>query len=78
MAFKWIDSRVGKISEFESLEEARTALLAWITKQRNAGEPVSETSDGEWSDSRVTTWIADSNDQVVRIGPELDPGVEED
>jgi hypothetical protein len=49
------------------LDTAREALLGWIFKQRQAGERVIEQDTGQWSDSRVTMWIADRDDKVIKL-----------
>ena len=61
------DSKTGEKQGFSTLDQAREALLGWILVQRQAGEAVNEHDTGQWSDSRVTRWIADSADQVVRL-----------
>jgi hypothetical protein len=61
------DSRTGEKQGFSTLDQAREALLGWILVQRQAGEAVNEHETGQWSDSRVTRWIADGEDQVVRL-----------
>jgi hypothetical protein len=61
------DSKTGHKEGFSTLDQAREALLAWILLQRKAGEAVVEHQTGQWSDSRVTRWIADRNDQIVRV-----------
>jgi hypothetical protein len=33
--------------------------------QRQAGEIVVEQDSGQWSDSRITKWIADRDDNIV-------------
>jgi hypothetical protein len=35
--------------------------------QRQAGETVIEQDTGQWSDSRVTKWIADGDGNIVRL-----------
>jgi hypothetical protein len=62
------DSKTGHREGFSTLDQAREALLAWILLQRQAGETVVEHETGQWSDSRVTRWVADQDDQVVRLG----------
>ena len=61
------DSRTGEKQGFSTLDQAREALLGWILAQRQAGEAVNEHDTGQWSDSRVTRWIADQDDQVVHV-----------
>jgi hypothetical protein len=61
------DSKTGEKQGFSTLDQAREALLSWILVQRQAGEAVNEHDTGQWSDSRVTRWIADREDQVVRL-----------
>jgi hypothetical protein len=33
--------------------------------------PVVEHPDCQWSDSRITIWIADSDDHVLKLEPDL-------
>jgi hypothetical protein len=61
------DSKTGEKQGFSTRDQAREALLSWILIQRQAGEAVNELHTGQWSDSRVTRWIADRADQVVRL-----------
>jgi hypothetical protein len=61
------DSKTGEKQGFSTLDQAREAVLGWILVQRQSGEAVNEHDTGQWSDSRVTRWIADSADQVVRV-----------
>ena len=61
------NSRTASHDGYATLESARGALLAWILLQRQAGEVVLETDTGQWHDSRVTRWIADSEDDIVRL-----------
>ena len=61
------NSKTGHKHGFSTLDQAREALLAWILLQRKAGEAVVEHQTGQWSDSRVTRWIADRDDQIVRL-----------
>ena len=61
------DSRTGEQQAFSTLDQAREALLSWILLQRQAGEPVIEHDTGQWSDSRVTRWIADHEGRVVPL-----------
>ena len=61
------DSKTGHKQGFSTLDQAREALLAWILLQRSAGETVVEHETGQWSDSRVTRWIANRDDQIVRL-----------
>jgi hypothetical protein len=60
------DSRTGEKQGFSTLDQAREALLSWIL-QRQAGEPVIEHDTGQWSDSRITRWIADHEGRVVPL-----------
>jgi hypothetical protein len=64
--FLW-DSKTGNHKAFLSLEDARAALFEWISLQRNAGEPVVEQGTGQWTDSRVTMWIADAANNIIRL-----------
>jgi hypothetical protein len=61
------DSRTGEKQGFSTLDQAREALLAWILLQRQAGESMIEHDAGQWSDSRVTRWIADHEDRMVPL-----------
>jgi hypothetical protein len=61
------DSRTGEQQGFSTLDQAREALLNWIMLQRQAREPVIEHDTGQWSDSRVTRWIADHEGRVVPL-----------
>jgi hypothetical protein len=61
------DSRTGDKQGFSTLEQAREALLGWILLQRQAGETVVEHENGQWSDSRVTRWIANLDDEIVPL-----------
>ncbi len=62
-----VDSKLGKTHGFSTLDQAREALLAWILLQRQAGETVVEQPSGQWSDSRVTRWIADTEGEVLPL-----------
>ena len=62
-----VDSKHGKTAGFSTLDQGREALLAWILLQRQAGETVVEQRTGQWSDSRVTRWIADAQGEVVPL-----------
>ena len=62
-----VDSKLGKTRGFSTLDQAREALLAWILLQRQAGETVVEQPSGQWSDSRVTRWIADREGEVMPL-----------
>jgi hypothetical protein len=62
------DSKTGSRLGFSTLDTAREALLAWILLQRQAGEAVVEQDTGQWSDSRLTRWICDRDQQIVRLG----------
>ncbi len=64
-----LDSKTGGHTGYSTLDTAREALLAWIFLQRQAGETVIESDTGQWSDSRVTKWIADREDKIVRLNP---------
>jgi hypothetical protein len=61
------DSRTGVKQGFSTLDQAREALLGWILARRQAGDAVNEQDTGQWSDSRVTRWIADQDDRVVHV-----------
>lgn len=61
------DSKTGKSQGFSTLDQAREALLGWILLQRQAGETVVEQKTGQWSDSRVTRWIADRKGDIVPL-----------
>jgi len=61
------DSKTGSHEGYSTLDTAREALLAWILLQRQAGETVVEQDNGQWSDSRVTKWIADMDENIVRL-----------
>jgi hypothetical protein len=63
------DSKSGAQQGFSTLDTAREALLSWILLQRQAGETVIETDTGQWQDSRVTRWIADREEKIVRVDP---------
>lgn len=63
------NSKTGEREGFSTLVGARESLLGWIFVQRQAGEVVIETDTGQWRDSRVTRWIADSEDNIVRLDP---------
>ena len=65
--FYLLDSKHGQMQGFSTLDQAREALLAWILLQRQAGEPVNEHRTGQWSDSRVTRWIADAQGEVISL-----------
>jgi len=65
--FYLCDSKTGDKHGYSTLDQAREALLAWILLQRQAGEAVVEHDNGQWSDSRVTRWIANSDDEVVPL-----------
>jgi hypothetical protein len=67
MAFKLMDSKVGERARFDRLDEAQQSLSEWIDKQRSANEPVVEQPTGQWSDSRITIWITDEHDQVLKL-----------
>jgi hypothetical protein len=64
------DSRTGEKRGFSTLDQAREALVGWILLQRQAGELMIEHDTGQWSDSRVTRWIADHEDRVVPLEAE--------
>ena len=61
------NSKTGERQGYSTLDTAREALLAWVLTQRQAGETVVEQDTGQWSDSRVTMWIADQDDRIVRL-----------
>jgi hypothetical protein len=61
------DSKTGESEGYSTLDTAREALVAWILLQRQAGETVVEQDNGQWSDSRVTRWIADTDENIVRL-----------
>jgi len=63
------DSKTGGKQGFSTLDSALEALLGWILLQRQAGEVVVETDTGQWHDSRITRWIADREDHIVRLDP---------
>jgi hypothetical protein len=63
------DSKTGGKQGFSTLDSAREALLGWILLQRQAGEVVVETDTGQWHDSRVTRWISDRENNIVRLDP---------
>jgi hypothetical protein len=64
------DSRAVEKQGFSTLDQAREALLGWILLQRQAGELMIEHDTGQWSDSRVTCWIADHEGRVVPLESE--------
>jgi hypothetical protein len=61
------NSRTGEKQGFSTLDQARESMLSWIFLQRQAGEPMIEHNTGQWSDSRVTRWIADHEGRVVPL-----------
>lgn len=61
------DSKTGGSKGYSTLDTAREALLAWVFMQRQAGETVIEKDTGQWSDSRVTMWIEDRDNNIVRL-----------
>jgi hypothetical protein len=61
------DLKTGTRDGFSTLDTAREALLSWILLQRQAGETVVELPDGQWSDSRVTKWLANQDGGVIRL-----------
>lgn len=61
------NSKTGDRQGYSTLDTAREALVGWILTQRQAGETVVEQDTGQWSDSRVTQWIADRDDRIVRL-----------
>jgi hypothetical protein len=65
--FYLCDSKTGDKQGFSTLDQAREALLGWILLQRQAGESVVEHETGQWSDSRVTRWIANRDDDIVPL-----------
>lgn len=60
-------SKTGGREGYSTLDTAREALIGWILLQRQAGETVVEQENGQWSDSRVTKWIADIDENIVRL-----------
>ena len=62
-----VDSKTGDHQGYSTIDTAREALLAWILMQRQAGEVVVEQDTGQWSDSRITRWIADRDEKIVRL-----------
>jgi hypothetical protein len=65
--FYLCDQKTGDRDGYSTLDTAREALLGWILLQRQAGETVVELPEGQWSDSRVTKWIADREDNVLKL-----------
>jgi hypothetical protein len=65
--FHLLDTKVGERAAFATVVEARAALRTWIELQRHAGEPVVEQSTGQWMDSRLTVWIIDPSNKIVRL-----------
>jgi hypothetical protein len=63
------DSITGESEGFSTLDSAREALLGWIFLQRQAGETVVETDTGQWHDTRISRWITDREDNIVRLDP---------
>jgi hypothetical protein len=61
------DLKTGTQVGYSTLDSAREALLGWVLLQRQAGETVIELPEGQWSDSRVTKWIADRDNQIVKL-----------
>jgi hypothetical protein len=61
------NSKTGEHEGYSTLDGARAALLAWISQQRQAGEVVLETDTGQWRDSRVTRWIADRKNTIIKL-----------
>jgi hypothetical protein len=61
------NSKTGGGEGFSTLDAAREALLGWIFLQRQAGETVVETDTGQWHDSRITRWITDRQDNILRL-----------
>jgi hypothetical protein len=55
---------VESVDILDTLKKGRNEV---IVAQRQASEAVNEHDTGQWSDSRVTRWIADGADQVVRL-----------
>jgi 1,2-phenylacetyl-CoA epoxidase catalytic subunit len=70
-----VDSKLGKTNGFSTLDQAREAMLAWILLQRQAGETVVEQPSGQWSDSRVTRWVADTEGEVMPLDSRTAQGV---
>jgi hypothetical protein len=65
--YRIIDTKVGVRQSYSSREEALEALRAWIEMQRKAGERVIEQDDGQWKDSRMTVWVCDPGEHIVRL-----------
>ncbi len=65
--FYLVNSRTGRQQGFSTRDSAREALLSWILLQRQGGETVVEQETGQWSDSRITMWVADQAGTVVRL-----------
>jgi hypothetical protein len=64
------DSRSGEKEGYSTLDQARESLLAWVLLQRQAGEPMIEHEQGQWSDSRVTRWIVNCEGDVIPTNAE--------
>jgi hypothetical protein len=67
VSFHLVDSKSGNLAEYADVAAARSALVEWIAKQRGAGEPVVEQPEGQWTDSRLTIWIADEQGHVIKL-----------
>jgi hypothetical protein len=63
------NSMTGGSEGFSTLDGAREALLGWIFLQRQSGETVVETDTGQWHDSKISRWITDREDNIVRLDP---------
>jgi hypothetical protein len=61
------DLKTGVSVGYSTLDTAREALLSWISMQRQAGETVIELPEGRWSDSRVTKWLADQDNNILKL-----------
>jgi hypothetical protein len=73
MDYQLVDSKSGPLQHFPDIGGARLALSSWILKQRGAGETVVEQPHGQWSDSRVTIWIANESGDVLRLSDRAAP-----
>ena len=67
MKFHLMDSKVGERGAFSTIEEAHRALQTWIDLQRHAGEPVVQQKTGQWTDSRLSVWVTDPQQTIVRL-----------
>jgi hypothetical protein len=66
-SYRLFDTKHGERAAFDTLDAARAALRAWIEMQRQAGEQVIEQDGGQWADSRLTVWISDPGEKIVRL-----------